>query len=286
MIALLRHQRPAPIGPLRKPVPRGASRMVVREPLSKRLPRPSLAGLQRLVWPLLLLGLGYGAYELGQRLLPYADQPIARVSVQGDLHYVSREEVARQVAPFVQSSFFHVDLESMHGELERIPWIAEARVRRVWPDQVLIQLEEQLPVARWGDEALLNNQGVAFAPGKLAGYEHLPRLWGPQRAQQQVMQQYQMLSQLLRPLDLTVASLELRERGSWFVTTGRGIELLLGRDHVVEKLRRFISVYDKTLKQDSENIARVDLRYPNGMAVAWRQPPAAPATGDKAGERQ
>lgn len=286
MIALLRHQRPAPIGPLRKPVPRGASRMVVREPLRKRLPRLSLASLQRLVWPLLLVGLGYGAYEAGQRLLPYADQPIARISVQGELHNVSREAVARQVAPLVQTSFFRVDLDALHSELERIPWIAEVQVRRVWPDQVQIQLAEQLPVARWGDEALLNNQGMAFAPGELSGYEHLPKLWGPQRAQQQVMQQYQMLSQLLRPLDITVASLELRERGSWFVTTGRGMELLLGRDHVVEKLRRFISVYEKSLKQDSENIARVDLRYPNGMAVAWRQPPAAPAPGENAGERQ
>lgn len=286
MIALLRHQRPAPIGPMRKPVPRGASRMVVREPLRKRLPRLSLSGLQSLVWPLLLLGLGFGAYELGQRLLPYADQPIARVSVQGDLQYVSREAVARQVAPFVHSSFFRVDLVAMRSELEQMPWIAEAQVRRVWPDQVLIQLEEQLPVARWGDEALLNNQGMAFAPGELTGYEHLPKLWGPQRAQQQVMQQYQMLSQLLRPLDITVASLELRERGSWFVTTGRGMELLLGRDHVVEKLRRFISVYEKTLKQDGENIARVDLRYPNGMAVAWRQPSAAQTPGESAGERQ
>ena len=104
MIALLRHQRPAPVGPLRKPVPRGASRLVVREPLRKRLPRPSLSGLKRLAWPLLLLGLGFGAYELGQRLLPYADQPIAQVNVQGDLQYVSRAAVAALVGtrPAVQ----------------------------------------------------------------------------------------------------------------------------------------------------------------------------------------
>ncbi|MNZ80313.1 Cell division protein FtsQ [compost metagenome] len=286
MIALLRHQRPGPVGPMRKPVPRGASRMVVREPLRKRLPRLSLSGLKRLAWPLLLLGLGFGAYELGQRVLPYADQPIAKVSVQGDLHYVSRAAVAQRVAPFIQASFFSVDLASMRSELEQMPWIAEAEVRRVWPDQVLIRLEEQLPVARWGDEALLNNQGAAFAPGELTGYEHLPKLWGPQRAQQQVMQQYQMLSQLLRPLDFTVARLELRERGSWYLTTGEGLELLLGRDHVVEKMRRFVSVYAKALKEHNTNIARVDLRYPNGLAVAWREMPAAPVSGTNAGALQ
>ena len=286
MIALLRHQRPGPAGPLRKPVPRGASRLVVREPLRKRLPRPSLSGLKRLAWPLLLLALGVGAHDLGQRLLPYADQPIARISVQGDLHYVSRVAVAKQVEPFADARFFSVDLEAMRSALEQMPWIAEAEVRRVWPDQVLIRLEEQLPVARWGDEALLNHQGQAFAPGELDGYEHLPKLWGPQRAQQQIMRQYQLLSQLLRPLDFTVTRLELRERGSWYLTTGQGLELLLGRDHVVEKMRRFVSVYEKALKEHNANIARVDLRYPNGLAVAWREMPAAPVPGDSAGALQ
>ncbi len=279
MIALLRHQRPGPTGPLRKPVPRGASRLVAHEPVRKRLPRPSLGGLKRLLWPLLLAGLGYGAYELGPWLLPYVDRPIARVSVEGDLHYASREAVAAQMAPFVRASFFSVDLPSMRSALEQMPWIAEAEVRRVWPDQVLIRLQEQLPVARWGDEALLNNQGRAFAPGETAAYGHLPQLWGPQRAQPQIMQQYLLLSQLLRPLEFTVARLELRERGSWFLTTGQGMELLLGRDHLVEKMRRFVSVYEKALKEQHTNIARVDLRYPNGLAVAWREPPAAPVPG-------
>jgi cell division protein FtsQ len=151
---------------------------------------------------------------------------------------------------------------------------------------VVIRLEEQLPVARWGDEALLNNQGQAFTPRELANYEHLPQLAGPQRAQQQVMQQYQVLSQMLRPLGFSIARLELRERGSWFLTTGAssagpGIELLLGRDHLVEKMRRFIAIYDKTLKDQITTIARIDLRYSNGLAVGWREP-IAPTTAQPA----
>jgi len=185
----------------------------------------------------------------------------------------------------VATSFFNIDLAGMRTELEQMPWIAHAEVRRVWPDQVVIRLEEQLPVARWGDEALLNNQGQAFTPRELANYEHLPQLFGPQRAQQQVMQQYQVLSQMLRPLGFSIARLELRERGSWFLTTGAGnagpgLELLLGRDHLVEKMRRFIAIYEKTLKEQITNIARVDLRYNNGLAVGWREQAPAP-TADK-----
>ena len=185
---------------------------------------------------------------------------------------MAREAVQQRIAPFVEASFFKVDLNGMRHDLEQMPWIAHVEVRRVWPDQVQVNLEEQLPIARWGDEALLNNRGQAFAPNNLNHYEHLPQLHGPKRAQQRVMQQYQMLSQMLRPLGFSIASLELRERGSWFLTTSQGIELLLGRDHVVEKMRRFNAIYQKALQAQSEKIARIDLRYANGLAVAWREP--------------
>ena len=277
--ATIRRQEPV-IGRVvssRKPVPRGASRMVAKEPLSRRLPKPSFGFLRKLAWPVMLVVLGFGAYEAAQRVLPYADRPIAKVNVQGDLSYISQEAVQQRIAPFIAASFFSIDLAGMRRELEQMPWIAHAEVRRVWPDQVMVRLEEQLPIARWGDEALLNNQGQAFAPRELAHYEQLPQLWGPQRAQEQVMQQYQMLSQMLRPLGFSIVRLELRERGSWFLSTGQGVELLLGRDHLVEKMRRFISIYEKTLKDQIANIERVDLRYPNGLAVAWRTPVEAPA---------
>ncbi|MGE8496180.1 MAG: cell division protein FtsQ/DivIB [Pseudomonas sp.] len=283
MSATLRHQPGSTRAPLRggKSVPRGASRLVAKEPISLRLPKPNFSLLKRLTWPLLLVVLGVGAYELSLRLLPYADRPIARISVEGDLSYISQQAVQQRIAPYVTASFFSVDLLGMRHELERMPWIANAEVRRVWPDQVLVRLEEQLPIARWGDEALLNNQGQAFAPKELANYEHLPQLYGPKRAQQQVMQQYQVLSQMLRPLGFSVARLELRERGSWFLSTGQGIELLLGRDHLVEKMRRFVAIYDKELKAQQTNIARIDLRYANGLAVAWHEP-VAPTAADTA----
>ncbi|TIH09746.1 cell division protein FtsQ/DivIB [Pseudomonas leptonychotis] len=284
MTATVRHQPGSSRAPARgKPAQRGASRLVAKEPLSLRvsLPKARLNGLggwiKHLAWPLLLLGLGYGTYELSLRALPYADQPIATISVEGDLSYVNQQAVQQRIAPYADASFFSVDLLSMRRELESMPWIASAQVRRVWPDQLVVRLEEQLPIARWGDEALLNNQGEAFAPLELANYPHLPQLYGPKRAQQQVMQQYQVISQMLRPLGFSVARLELRERGSWFLSTGQGIELLLGRDHLVEKMRRFTAIYDKALKAQQTNIARIDLRYANGLAVAWREPVAPTA---------
>ena len=278
-MSLRHHQYAVPerSTPPRRPEQRGASRLVAKEPLSLRLPKPDFSPLKRLIWPVLLLVLGVAAYEGAQRALPYVDRPISKVSVDGELSYISQQAVQQRIAPYIQASFLQINLSGMRQELEQMPWIAHAEVRRVWPDQIMIRLEEQLPVARWGDEALLNNAGHAFAPRESANYQHLPRLAGPQRAQRQVMQQYQVLSQMLRPLGFSIIALEMRERGSWYLRTAQGIDLLLGRDHIVDKMRRFAAIYEKALKAQQPNIARIDLRYPNGLAVAWHEPVAPTA---------
>ena len=64
------------------------------------------------------------------------------------------------------------------------------------------------------------------------------------------------------------------------MTTGQGVELLLGRDQIIEKMRRFTAIYQQELVQESDKIARIDLRYANGLAVAWREP--SPTTTDEA----
>ena len=124
MNATARHQPPAPG---RKPVPRGASRMVAKEPLSARLPKAQLGGFfKKLGWLVLMVALGYGAYEGAQRLLPYADRPITKINVQGDLSYISQQAVQQRIAPYVAASFFTIDLAAMRSELEKMPWIAHA----------------------------------------------------------------------------------------------------------------------------------------------------------------
>ena len=72
----------------------------------------------------------------------------------------------------------------------------------------------------------------------------------------------------------------MRDRGSWFLTTQDGIEVLLGRDDVVDKMQRFLTVDQLMLSERREQIARVDLRYSNGMAVAWREAPVAVQSGE------
>jgi cell division protein FtsQ len=47
--------------------------------------------------------------------------------------------------------------------------------------------------------------------------------------------------------------------------------LKLGRENVIERLLRFKRVYPKLKAMKTQAINSIDLRYTNGMAVAWSQ---------------
>ena len=58
--------------------------------------------------------------------------------------------------------------------------------------------------------------------------------------------------------------------GAWRVETDEGIELVLGREQVGEKIKRLALVWESGLSQQVKQIKTIDLRYPNGLAVAWK----------------
>lgn len=206
-------------------------------------------------------------------LQSHLDRPIAQVLVeskQGEVAVQNQLALQQQLESFGEVRFFSVNLLAMQQALEQLPWVDHARISRVWPDQLKIEVVEQQPIARWGAQQWLNSRGQVFQGAVHAAGADMPELFGPAGTQEQVMQQYWSLTRALRPMDQRIAKLELHARGSWFATTSAGLELLLGRDQILEKMRRFTSIYELELKQRFDQVARIDLRYANGLAVAWR----------------
>lgn len=256
---------------------RGTRRAAVQK-APRQWPQPNWVVLRRVLLAVLLLALLLSADRVWQLLEPHVNPPISTIRVLGELSAVNQQAVQKQLTPYSTGLFLSVDIGAVRHALEALPWIASAEVSRIWPDQLQVIVQEELPVARWGEEALLSTQGHLFSVLNVQAYAHLPRLSGPKNAQQRVMQQYLTFSQALRPLGYSIKQLEMRERGSWFVTTQTGLQLLFGRDHLVEKMRRFATVHEQELKQQINTIERVDLRYANGLAVAWRAPTESTTT--------
>ena len=95
---------------------------------------------------------------------------LREVRVGGELAHVTLEQVETIVRREVKGNFFTLDLARARAVFEKLPWVRKANVRRQWPDRLEVALEEHVPLARWGDAALVNTQGEVFA----AAYDGTP----------------------------------------------------------------------------------------------------------------
>jgi cell division protein FtsQ len=227
------------------------------------------------LWKTAAISLGLmiflGAGTMGfNHFKTWLDRPIEQIEIEGDTRYINRQEIAEKLAAGIQADVLSLDIRAVHDRLLEEPWVHGAEISRVWPPALKVVIDEQRPVARWGDKGLLNHQGDVFWPGDEQDYTFLPLLQGPASATQQLMAQYHDLSLLFKGAEVNMVELTLETRGAWRLRLNNGIEVILGREQIKERLNRFLHVYQTQLADRADQIEKIDIRYNNGVAVQWR----------------
>lgn len=164
----------------------------------------------------------------------------------------------------LRGNFFTVDLEQVRLAFETVPWVRKVSVRRQFPWQLEVTLEEHEAVAHWNGSELVNSYGEVFTA---QSEQSLPSYNGPLDSAPQVMEMYARWSRQLAPLKQSITQIGLSPRFAWQLRLSNGMVLELGRAQMDERLARFVAVYPYSLARLPRNVNHVDLRYRNGFAA-------------------
>lgn len=206
----------------------------------------------------------------GRALWLWLDRPVERVSIRGDLDHVSADYLRSELAPLIRGhSWLSLDLDELRADALSIDWLAEVSVSRQWPDTLTLELVEQVPVARWNDDSLLNPRGEPFAIGPVSLPDGLPDLAGPAGSGPEVLAYHRRLAERIDELGLELTQLRLEPRGAWRFQLDDGVWVMLGRNDRESRLGRLAAAWQRQLGVQASLIRYIDLRYPNGVAVAW-----------------
>lgn len=190
--------------------------------------------------------------------------PLREVRVEGQLSHVNREQIKLIVARHLKGNFFTLDLIKARDAFEKLPWARKVSVRRRWPDKLEVDIEEHQALGRWGDIALVNTHGELF---HAASDSDLPVFYGPADGVLEVAKSYAKYSQILSTAQLKVTQVALSPRRAWEIKTDKGLLINMGREHMEERLGKFVGAYASTLQRLNGRVTYADLRYPNGFAV-------------------
>ncbi|EOI3529339.1 cell division protein FtsQ [Cronobacter dublinensis] len=213
-----------------------------------------------------------GWMEDAQRL------PLSKLVVTGERHYTRNDDIRQSILALgAPGTFMTQDVNIIQNQIERLPWIKQASVRKQWPDELKIHLVEYVPIARWNDQHMIDTDGTAFSvPADRASKQNLPLLYGPEGSENEVLQGYRAMGQVLAKDKFMLKDAAMTARRSWQVTLSNDIKLNLGRDDTMKRLERFVELYPVLQQQaqtDGKRISYVDLRYDSGAAVGWEPAP-------------
>ncbi|WP_157572336.1 cell division protein FtsQ/DivIB [Nevskia soli] len=238
---------------------------------SMAMPMNDAPTLPRALLPAILAaGLLALVMLLGHAIKPLLNRPLQALRVDGQLSHLKPQQIAAAAAIAPGARLFDVRLDAVRAQVEALPWVAHARVSRVWPGRIAVRVWERKPYALWGDKGLVDEEGVAFAPPAQDLPQGLPQLAGPAGREAEVMQDYQAIAETLAGGAFAPDGLRLDPRGSWTLHTASGIELRLGEDDPRGKTALLQGAVLRTLDGKLDQVAYIDLRYSNGFAVGWK----------------
>ena len=189
------------------------------------------------------------------------------VSVEGNLTEDQRQDVYQHLVNLADQKQNILQIKAM---LEQVDWVHRVEVSKSWPDSLTVLVIEETPIAYWNDDAFINLDGKVFASRFQLGGD-LAQLYGPVGSEKLVMQQYQQLNNALLKSNQSIDVLALGDRGGWEFTNNSGVQVLLGKDDIMERIQRYLQIVENGgLVAYMDSIRLVDARYSNGLAVSWK----------------
>jgi cell division protein FtsQ len=197
--------------------------------------------------------------------------PIRYVQVEGAFQYIDKQDIQMKINPLVQAGYFSVDLKAIQQAVMSLPWTESIQVQRIWPDRLKLRIYEQKPVIRWQAHSLLNERGEVFRPLNIDRFQFLPVLYAPNEQRQELLEVMHGLSISLMDQGLYLTEFSVNERQAWLLSMENGLVVQLGR---LQPLKKFSQLMEALIVSGGELVSKmiyVDMRYPNGYAVRWRE---------------
>ncbi|WP_295998271.1 cell division protein FtsQ/DivIB [Rugamonas sp.] len=223
----------------------------------------------------LLACMAAGVWWLAQR--PMFNLRVIRVesmAAKEELRHVNRLTLRNSGLSRINGNFFTTNLDAVRQSFESVPWVRRAAVRREWPDQLIVALEEHEALGTWGEDGrLLSTKGDVFTANLAEAEEdhELPQFDGPEGSEKDVLSRYAELSGWFAPLKLAPQALSLSSRYAWTVKLNNGMSVALGREQTAttlkERVDRLMGIYPQ-LEANVPNIETIDMRYQNGLTLS------------------
>ncbi len=200
--------------------------------------------------------------DLAARMLGFG---VATVAIGGNRE-LGTEEVFKAAGISAAASLPFLDVGQVRANLRAVPMIADATVRKLFPDHLVITVTERTPFALWQRDGLVHvvsADGTVIDEFQDARFQRLPHVVGS-GANLRVKEYAALLDQVPEMKGRIRAGILVSER-RWTLKLANGVDVKLPETRPVDALRTLAKL-DREAQVLDKDILVVDLRVPGRVA--------------------
>ena len=181
-----------------------------------------------------LLGVFFllGVYFNWQSILEKMDdKPISAFALVGQNTFTTDNDIKESLLKMGElKGFWGQDVAPIQAQIEALPWVKGAIVRKMWPNRLSIWVSEYQPVAFWNQNQFVTLDGIVFQlPSVRLIAKNLPYLGGPDYQSLKVIETWNQIYVNLKSNNIMAKGVNIDDRGAWQVQLDNDIVLKLGR---------------------------------------------------------
>jgi cell division protein FtsQ len=191
---------------------------------------------------------------------------VAAIALAGQ-QQLSREEILASAGITGRSSLLFLDAEATRQRLKDNPWIAEATVLKLYPDQLQVSVTERKAFALWqknGRLSVIADDGTVLEPFVAHRFTALPLVVGAGAATK-AGEFLALIGRYPEIRDAVSASIRVAER-RWNLRLKNAIDIRLPESGVEQALDTLVAL-DRDKKLLSRDVTVIDLRLPDRVTV-------------------
>ncbi|MFT5594311.1 MAG: cell division protein FtsQ [Oceanicoccus sp.] len=197
-------------------------------------------------------------------LLQAVNKQVNQLQVNENLEHVTSQMVNEHITQWFPDGYVTLNVNAIKDRLHSMVMVAEVSVEKVWPDTLKINIVEERPVAIWNDKSLLSENGDIL-PVELKQLQ-LPKLNGANQESKMVMQHFLLFNRWGKRHQIELTGIKHSSAG-WMLQYKSGLTIWLDSTTAMNGLQQLDSVIEQF---DLARIKRIDMRYEQGFAVAWK----------------
>jgi len=205
---------------------------------------------------------------------------VQQVTLEGRAQ-AARGDIARMLDIKIGGPMLYVDVDEARARLEALPWVKSAEVRRIWPNRIVVRINERRPVAVWqhdGRLVLIDGQGQPIAGENVSRFEELPLVVG-KGAAQSVNSLLALVATQPKLKSRVKVAQRVGER-RWNLRLDNDVEVRLPEEGAEAALAELVRL-DREEEILARDIKAIDLRFPDRFIV--KLPPNSPVISPRGG---